>query len=294
MNLIPDGYIVIEDAVRQILARCAPSSGLRPEHKQFLDKIRKRRKDWEGECRFVHNIRDGEIPPMPMTEDEVAAEHAAMEGEKRYASALAEARDRLRRALAKGELIAQLQLQGTGDLVELNLPQRWYTTNGGWALEDGRFWWPADAREPLWQSDGRPRDDIDGLVLLGDGAFAAWLSQAGSPKEASGETVGPESGTRPPVKISPPVAPVERLSAPTQRRPASIDLYPEYSPRNLAGWFVLRVGSWPKDRPYPNEDEDLAAAGAHFGRLPPRDPFRVIRKEKTPKEWRKPGPRKSR
>ena len=142
MNFIPDGYIVIEDAVRQILARYAPSSALRPEHKQFLDEIRKRRKDWEGECRFVHNIRDGEIPPMPMTEDEVAAEHTAMEGEKRYASALAEARDRLRRALAKGGLIAELQLQDTGDLVELNLPQRWYTTNGGCALEHGRFWWP--------------------------------------------------------------------------------------------------------------------------------------------------------
>lgn len=67
-----------------------------------------------------------------------------------------------------------------------------------------------------------------------------------------------------------------------------------YSTAALGAWFKLRVGTWPVDKPFPAEKDDLAAAGEHFGKLGTREEFREIRTLKTPESWRKPGPRRSR
>jgi hypothetical protein len=64
----------------------------------------------------------------------------------------------------------------------------------------------------------------------------------------------------------------------------------EYSKKTLGGWFLLRVGAWSRDHPPPNEEADYVAAKEYFGKIP-RDEFREIRKEKTPPEWWKRGPR---
>jgi len=69
---------------------------------------------------------------------------------------------------------------------------------------------------------------------------------------------------------------------------------PSYSPSALRAWFGLRVVNWPKDAPFPTEAKDLAAAGNEFEGQIPRDEFRRIRREKTPGNWRKPGPRRAR
>lgn len=66
---------------------------------------------------------------------------------------------------------------------------------------------------------------------------------------------------------------------------------PVYSDEALNGWFLLRVRGWPKDAPPPNADACLAAARQHFEGAIPRDPFRRIRRMKTPESWRKTGPR---
>ena len=62
----------------------------------------------------------------------------------------------------------------------------------------------------------------------------------------------------------------------------------EFSEVALGGWFILRVATLPKERPAPNESQDLAAALAYFDKVP-RDVFRKIRREKVPAHWQKPG-----
>ena len=74
--------------------------------------------------------------------------------------------------------------------------------------------------------------------------------------------------------------------------PPSTEMPPsaQYTAATLAAWFLLRVASWRKDLPLPSEADDYKAACDHFGNIP-RDPFREIRRAKTPPNWRKPGPR---
>jgi len=81
------------------------------------------------------------------------------------------------------------------------------------------------------------------------------------------------------------VAPAEPMPA---SKPAPTQ---EYSRKTLAAWFILRVKSWRSDVAPPSEKADYEAACAMFGEVP-RDPFREIRREKTPENWRKPGPRR--
>jgi hypothetical protein len=53
------------------------------------------------------------------------------------------------------------------------------------------------------------------------------------------------------------------------------------------------VSAWPKDAPFPTEAEDLAAAQNYFEGNIPRGKFREIRRDKTPADWQKPGPRRA-
>lgn len=66
-----------------------------------------------------------------------------------------------------------------------------------------------------------------------------------------------------------------------------------WDPNVCGGWFLMRVRVWPPDEPFPSEEVDLTAAREYFDRVP-RDIFRKIREDKTPPEWRKPGPRVAR
>jgi hypothetical protein len=69
---------------------------------------------------------------------------------------------------------------------------------------------------------------------------------------------------------------------------------PVYTHAALKFWFALRRSTWPRSHPPPSEADDLAAANAHFRRQVPRDPFRAIRRELAPDDWKKPGPRRRR
>jgi hypothetical protein len=69
----------------------------------------------------------------------------------------------------------------------------------------------------------------------------------------------------------------------TARRPA-------YTPKALAAWFLLRVGTWQSGVRPPTEAQCLEAATVYFEGSIPRDKFREIRRAKTSPNWRKPGP----
>lgn len=89
----------------------------------------------------------------------------------------------------------------------------------------------------------------------------------------------------------------EAAPAPDAMPPAVMvhaDPKPVYSMATLRSWYILRRGSWPSTERPPSEPEDIAAASSHFGVKVPRDPFRAIRREMAPAEWKKPGPRKPR
>lgn len=64
-----------------------------------------------------------------------------------------------------------------------------------------------------------------------------------------------------------------------------------YSTDALAAWFLLRVKTWPKGELPPSEADCVAAAQSYFADAPGRDAIREIRQKKTPKDWRKRGPR---
>jgi hypothetical protein len=69
---------------------------------------------------------------------------------------------------------------------------------------------------------------------------------------------------------------------------------PEFSKEALAGWFLLRVHTWPKDAPLPIESQCRAAAELYFRRKIPRDSLRDVRRSKVPQNWLKTGPRNRR
>jgi hypothetical protein len=57
-------------------------------------------------------------------------------------------------------------------------------------------------------------------------------------------------------------------------------------------WWRERVASWPDDTSTPSEGDDWDAVQQHFAPGLSRDDFRKLRREETPPEWRKQGPRK--
>ena len=54
----------------------------------------------------------------------------------------------------------------------------------------------------------------------------------------------------------------------------------------------IEIASWPDDKSAPSEGEDWDAVQQHFAPGLSRDEFRNVRREETPPEWRKQGPRK--
>ncbi len=58
----------------------------------------------------------------------------------------------------------------------------------------------------------------------------------------------------------------------------------------IEAWFKKRVDGWPDSQPFPSGDKDFAAAREAFPGIS-RKLLRSARKQITPPEWRKPGPR---
>ncbi len=77
---------------------------------------------------------------------------------------------------------------------------------------------------------------------------------------------------------------------------AKIELTASQKPKqtNLAvrKWMEDRVSNWPDNKTPPSEQEDWEAVRRHFESGLTRDEFRIVRKDLTPEEWRKQGPRK--
>lgn len=82
-----------------------------------------------------------------------------------------------------------------------------------------------------------------------------------------------------------------QAAVPAPSHSPAVPPIPEFSAQALGGWFILRVRTWPANTPFPSEATDHAAANAYFGRKVAREVFRRVRNQKTPENWRKPGPR---
>lgn len=122
-------------------------------------------------------------------------------------------------------------------------------------------------RQDLHGSDADPRFPLYYDVLVETaGLREAWNAEAAMPEAAP---------LHAPVKAATPTPPCD------------------YTETGLAAWFILRVRTRRAGAAPPTEAEDFEAARAQFGDMP-RDRFRYIRREKTPPEWRKPGPRRPR
>ena len=83
-----------------------------------------------------------------------------------------------------------------------------------------------------------------------------------------------------PIVIPAPPAPAKNVVKPQPTNPA------------VRQWMRDRVASWPDDKSAPSEGEDWDAVQQHFAPGLSRDEFRNVRREETPPEWRKQGPRK--
>jgi hypothetical protein len=85
--------------------------------------------------------------------------------------------------------------------------------------------------------------------------------------------------------------PREISAAPAPAKNAAADK-PRPTKPALRQWWLGRVASWPDDKPAPSEDDDWDAVQQHFAPGLSREEFRNVRREVTPPEWRKQGPRK--
>jgi hypothetical protein len=57
-------------------------------------------------------------------------------------------------------------------------------------------------------------------------------------------------------------------------------------------FFLDRVATWADEVPAASEDDDIKAVTGHFAPGISRDEIRTVRREVTPPEWRKQGPRR--
>jgi hypothetical protein len=87
-------------------------------------------------------------------------------------------------------------------------------------------------------------------------------------------------------------------SRPRSRGPVSeqnvqrVEARPRFTDPAARQWMRDRAATWPDELPAPTEEEDLAAADAHFAPGWARDELRLIRLQETPEAWRKKGPRR--
>jgi hypothetical protein len=194
--------------------------------------------------------------PIPQrTPEQLKLQEDLRVAETRYAPVQDAAEVFLRQSFGDERLQTFFLRSRDGELERIPAP-RWRTEAGIKAFANG-----------LWMSDPGPSHAI-GPVLVREADMEALLL--------------PENGSAPaPADLTDSSGASERPSAPR----------PSYSPDSLGAWFLLRVGTWPKEEPPPTETQDLEAARVYFDGKIPRDEFRGIRKEKTPKTWRKSGPR---
>jgi hypothetical protein len=84
---------------------------------------------------------------------------------------------------------------------------------------------------------------------------------------------------------------VSTIKASPKTRPPSVKA--QYTENALRAWFMLRIRTWPENKPFPTEPACLAEAKNYFDGVT-RDKFRDIRQDMAPPGWRKQGPRAQR
>jgi hypothetical protein len=210
------------------------------------------------------------IPIPQISPEQLELRVRLRKAEARYVPISKEAQIFLRQSFGDGRLQAFCLRFTDGELEPIPAP-RWWTRAADIAFST-----------ELWSVLG-PRDSrAIGHVLVRDADLETLLLPQGGSSPDPARSIAPLSNHAP---VSASCSDPERL--PPARRPS-------YSPEALGAWFRLREKRWPPDAPFPTEAEDLNAARTHFEGEIPRDPFREIRRNKTPTSWRKPGPRRAR
>jgi hypothetical protein len=239
-----------------------------------LADVRDARMSTLNDLRHKQTVRAMPIPQLAPEQLELQESLRAVEAH--YASICKTAEVFLHQSFGDGRLQSFFLRSSDGELESIPAP-RWWTRAGNYAFTSG-----------LWVSDfGGRHSRAIGLVLVREAELEALLiSQGGSSPAPAERTIQASYSSAPDSNTLPPPDPAQGLSIIDGRRPS-------YSPSALGGWFLVRVAAWPKNAPYPTEAEDLKAARNDFEGQIPRDEFRDIRREKTDKNWRKPGPRRA-
>jgi hypothetical protein len=220
------------------------------------------------------------MPVPQLTPEQLKLQEDVRVAETRYAPVENAAEAFLRQSFGDEKLQTFFLRSSNGELERIPAP-RWWTSAGVDAFPTG-----------LWIGDGPSR--ASGPVLVPEADLRALLLSENGGGPTPGDSVNLSETSVGSVRddnVVPPLdhAPAEAADPTKPERPPA--LRPSYSPDSLGAWFLLRVGTWPKEEPPPTEPQDLEAARVFFDGKIPRDEFRGIRREKTPETWRKSGPR---
>jgi hypothetical protein len=289
LTLIPTGYLWLTDSVHRVAQHRDPDAAaelasardahetiqpLLAEIARIQDLKRRAEKstppspsfDWRrrssnGQLHRKYQQRARAMPIPQLTPEQLQIQEKMRAAEARYAPIYKAAQTLLHQSFGDGRLQSYFQRSSDGELDAIPAP-RWWTKAGYDAFTNG-----------LWLSRPEP-SRASGYVLVRETDLEALLASQGSPRNV----------VPPPDHASAEAAqPTEIRQPPAQR--------PPYSPEALSAWFVLRVRIWAKGVPFPTEADDRKAAGLEFEGKISRDEFRDIRRAKTPKDWRKSGPR---
>jgi hypothetical protein len=223
-----------------------------------------------------HQERVRAISVPRLSPDQLQVQERLRAAEARYLPIYKDAESFLRQSFGDSRLPTFCLRFSDGEL-ETIPPPRWWTRAGDDAFTSG-----------LWRAIGRVlvrEADLEALLVPQNGSSPAPTEL--TPADQSSCNSQSDGGTLPPASTQ------AGTALPITNRPLS-ERRPSYSPDALRAWFVLRVRTWPEDAPFPTEAQDLAAARNSFEGRISRDPFRDIRRAKTPASWRESGPRRTR
>jgi hypothetical protein len=297
--LIPTGYIWLLECVQRVAQHRDPDATTQLAETRIAYKAIE---PLMAEIARIQNLKQtAEMPPLPprlagdrvlesssndqsapgplLTPEQLELRDNFRAALVHYAPIYKEAQIFLHQSLGDGILPSNLLRPGDGEL-ETIPPPRWWTKAGHDAINVG-LWGPSRQKGYVLVREV----DLEALLRPSDRSSSApaddgILSPASDSSVPGGNTVA-----------SPDHAPAEAACPMTNGQ--SSERRPSYSPNALRAWFTLRVASWPQNAPPPIEDNDFKAAQLAFEDHIPRDRFREIRREKTPENWRKSGPRRA-
>jgi hypothetical protein len=293
MTLLPTGYLSLEACVHRVADHIDPNaaaklSAARAAHKAIepllaeIARIRELKRSAEAGSsispavtRYVWASAASATPIPQLAPEQLELQETLRAAEVKYAIICKDAEIFLRQSFGDARLPTFSLRFSDGEPETIPAP-RWWTTAGVKAFTSG-----------LWES-GRVlvrEADLEALLVPGGEGSPAPTELTPADESSSGSLS--DGDTLPPASAQAETALLVTDRPPSERRPS-------YSLSALRAWFMIRVNGWPKDAPSPTEGEDLAAARNHFEGKISRDPFRKIRREKTPASWREPGPRRAR